>query len=146
MSVKEILKETTVICQNCKDIYEPSSILKHIGNNKLCKSYYGEDFERLKKEKERLRIKNYQLAKQRETYASDAKVRAIKEESNKKTKQTYRDKKLALKEKERIEDEKEDARFTFEWKKNTALVCPRQTAAKLVNYIKISFSKKNLPW
>ena len=120
MFLKEILKESTVICQNCKDIYEPSSIFKHIGNNKVCKTFYGEDYQRLKKEKERLRMKKYQLAKQREAYASDKKIRESKKESNKKTKKTYMDKKSALREKLRIEDEKKNAKFKFEFKKNTA--------------------------
>ena len=44
----------------------------------------------------------------------------MKEVIDKKTRQTCKDKQSALKEKERIEDEKEDARFTFEYKKNTA--------------------------
>merc|ERR1712150_317685 len=44
-----ILKVSTVICENCKDEYDPSSVLKHIGNNQECKAFYGSDFERLKK-------------------------------------------------------------------------------------------------
>ena len=45
-NLKEILGESNVICQNCKDVYDPSAILKHIGNNKECKSFYGSNFER----------------------------------------------------------------------------------------------------
>ena len=44
-NLEEILKESTVICHYCKDIYDPSSILKHIGNNRECKSFYEPNFE-----------------------------------------------------------------------------------------------------
>ena len=99
----EILKVSIVICENCKDDYDPASILKHIGNNQECKAFYGSDFERLKKEKNRLRIKDYKLAKQREKYASDPNMREKKKESNKKSYQTLKDKQAAIKEKKSIE-------------------------------------------
>jgi len=106
-NLKEILNESPVHCENCKDAYEPNAILKHIGNNKECKNFYGPSFDKFKLEKERLRIKKFQLAKQKENYATDPKVQENKRVSNTKTYQAIKDKKAAMKEKRRIEYQKE---------------------------------------
>ena len=84
INLKDVLKESPVLCENCKDAYETNAILKHIGNNKECKAFYGPSFEKFKLEKERLRIKNFKLAKQRKHYSSDPKIQENKKESNKK--------------------------------------------------------------
>ena len=120
MNLKDVLKESPVLCENCKDAYETNAILKHIGNNKECKAFYGPSFEKFKLEKERLRIKNFKLAKQRKNYASDPKIQENKKEFNKKSYQTAKDKKSAIKEKKRIEYQKEDAKHTFQYKKKVA--------------------------
>ena len=116
-NLEQILNEPVVICQNCKDPYDPSAIFKHIGNNKECKSFYGQDFEKLKKEKNKLRFKKYQLTKQREKYASDLTIREKRKESNEKTYQEFKDKRTANKEKERIEFRKKEAKQIFIFKK-----------------------------
>ena len=36
-------------CENCKKRYPKSSILKHIGKNKECKTFYGPRFNEMKK-------------------------------------------------------------------------------------------------
>ena len=119
-NLKEILNESPIYCENCKDAYEPNAILKHIGNNKECRNFYGSSFDKFKLEKERLRIKKFQLAKRRENYAADPKVQEYKRVSNKKTYQTIKDKRSAMKEKKRIEYQKEDAKQTFQYKKKVA--------------------------
>ena len=35
-------------CENCKKLWDPDSLLKHIGNNEKCKSFYGLRFEEMK--------------------------------------------------------------------------------------------------
>ena len=57
-----------------------------------------------------MRIKNFKLAKQRKNYAYDPKIQENKKESNKKSYQTAKDKKSAMKEKRRIAYQKEDAK------------------------------------
>ena len=81
MNLKDVLKESLVLCENCKDAYETNAILKHIGNDKECKAFYGPSFEKFKLEKERLRIKNFELAKQRKDYASDPKTQENKKKN-----------------------------------------------------------------
>ena len=120
-NLKEILAESTVFCENCKDAFDPNAILKHIGNNNECKTFYGQSFERFKVEKEKLRIKKSILAKQRKDYAADLKIRECKKESNTKTYQTFKKKQSLVKEKEKIEFEKKSARQTFEFKKKIAI-------------------------
>ena len=36
--MEEIFAEPEVYCENCKEEFLPSSILKHIGGNKFCKA------------------------------------------------------------------------------------------------------------
>ena len=52
----ENLEDPTVevICEHSKGIFESNSIMKHISNNKGCKSFYGSSFEELKKKKDKL--------------------------------------------------------------------------------------------
>ena len=61
-------------CENCKKLWDPDSLLKHIGNNEKCKSFYGLRFEEMKMERNRER--NEQRKKE---YASNPKK---KEEKN----------------------------------------------------------------
>ena len=35
-------------CENCMKSWDPDSLLKHIGNNEKCKSFYGLRFEEMK--------------------------------------------------------------------------------------------------
>ena len=58
-NLEETLRDNKlVICHYCKGFFESCSIFKHIGNNKGCKSFYGQDFERLKKKKNESRSKH----------------------------------------------------------------------------------------
>ena len=57
-----------------------------------------------------MRIKKFEFAKQRKNHGSDPKIQKNKKESNKKSYQTAKDKKSAMKEKRRIEYQKEDAK------------------------------------
>ena len=119
---EEIFGDPTmqVICEHCKGIFESDSILKHISNNKGCKSFYGSSFEVLKKKKDKLYSKQYSLAKEREKYATNPDFKEKKLESSKKSYQTLKKKENAIKEKQKIEDEKKDAKRSYEFKKKVA--------------------------
>ena len=119
-NLEEILEEPEVICQHCKDIFNPSSIFKHIGNNKGCKAFYGQDFEDLKKKKNKIRSKKYSLAKEREKYATDTNFKEKKKKSSKKSYETLKEKQNAIKEKQKVENKKKDAKFSYEFKKKVA--------------------------
>merc|ERR1712080_296016 len=44
-------------CLFCSSSYEYTSILKHVGNSKLCKAFYGPRFEKMKKRHRRIRMR-----------------------------------------------------------------------------------------
>ena len=46
-------------CENCKESFDKAKILKHIGNKKICKSYYGERYGQMKREKDAKRQRKY---------------------------------------------------------------------------------------
>ena len=106
-NLKKVFEEAIVFCQFCKKQCEPNTILKHIGNVKNCKSFYGEQFEVFKKEQKRLALKSYQLAKERENYASKPELREKKKNASKKS---Y----LDLKEKKKVQKKEEHQKFLLE--------------------------------
>ena len=108
----EILDFDYITCEHCKNTYDPNSILKHIGNNKECRSFYGQSFEKLKKEKNNLR----QVIR----YASDPDMRKRQKDSSKKAYKKLKNIQAIEKEKEKIEKKKKDAKIEFEYKKITS--------------------------
>ena len=68
-------------CENCKKLWDPDSLLKHIGNNEKCKSFYGPRFEEMKRESNRER--NEQRKKE---YASNPKKKEDKKQYYQKVK------------------------------------------------------------
>ena len=54
-SVKKQEKE----CEFCKKLLDKEKLLKHIGNSKICKTYYGSRFTILKEEQEIERKRKY---------------------------------------------------------------------------------------
>ena len=57
--IREILGYTWVKCHFCSRVFDPLFILKHIGKSDDCKSFYGKEFDRLKKQKIRIRMNAY---------------------------------------------------------------------------------------
>lgn len=102
-NLKKVFEEPTVFCQFCKKQCEPNTILKHIGNVKNCKSFYGEKFEVFKKEQKRLTLKSYQLAKKRENYASNPELREKKKKASKKSYFDFKEKKTVQKKESHLE-------------------------------------------
>ena len=87
----------TETCEFCKKSFEPKKILKHIGNSKDCKSYYGSKFAELKtakisdrnqKYKKNLTVKEMEKTNKvrREKYGNDPERQA-------KMKMNYQDQK-----------------------------------------------------
>ena len=62
-------------CENCKKLWDPDSLLKHIGNNEKCKSFYGLRFEEMKMVRNRER--NEQERDIRVKRLNDKKVRSL---------------------------------------------------------------------
>ena len=68
-------------CENCKKLWDPDSLLKHIGKTEKCKSFYGLRFEKMKRERNRER--NEQRKKE---YASNPKKKEEKKQYYQKVK------------------------------------------------------------
>ena len=75
-------KETLVACKRCSKTFLPRSILIHIGRDKLCKAFYGERFDKMKKEKNRKKKQKYransknkerELESERKSYSKSTK-------------------------------------------------------------------------
>ena len=66
-------------CESCNKILDPSRLLKHIGNSKDCKTFYGSRFLDLKRQKAIERTQKYRsripLKDQREKYAKNFKLK-----------------------------------------------------------------------
>lgn len=92
--VEEKRAKNYLECENCKKLWDPDSLLKHIGRNEKCKSFYGLRFEEMKKERNRER--NEQRKKE---YASNPKKKEEKKQYYQKVKKII--------EKRRQEREKE---------------------------------------
>ena len=73
-------------CQFCERKFDPLFILKHIGKSKDCKLFYGPDFERLKREKHKIRMSAYRRRigneKAREKYQTNSDFREKKKMMN----------------------------------------------------------------
>ena len=81
-------------CENCKRMFVETTLLRHIGKAEACKSFYGQKFEEMKKEKGRKKVQRHrfktqmtsnQLKKQRESYAKNLKMKEKKDVCIKKT-------------------------------------------------------------
>ena len=97
---REILLQGDALCHSCKSSFTTNSILKHIGNSKDCKKFYGPKFEDIKREQKKI-VKEVHMmergkAKEREEYASNPEIRKRKKDSYLKKKE----KKKILKEEE----------------------------------------------
>jgi hypothetical protein len=83
-------------CENCKKLWDPDSLLKHIGKTEKCKSFYGLRFEEMKMDRNRER--NEQRKKE---YASNPKKKEEKKTILSKSKENHRNTKTGAR--ERIE-------------------------------------------
>ena len=105
-------------CDFCKTFWSPTSILKHIGNVKNCKSHYGSKFDDLKKYHKRQSKQFYrkhegtekELEKQRKKYESDPKVK------ERKKKNYAKDKK-----RQAISEKKQEMEWNKTWIKELAI-------------------------
>ena len=111
-NLREIFNDPLVKCQLCEEEFDPLFIFNHIGKKEECRSFYGPDFERLKKEKYKIRMNVYRNEKNRETYKSNPDLQDKKKEASKKS---Y----LALKEKNDLRKKEEKRKFRLESKKST---------------------------
>ena len=62
----EITIGMETLCECCKKSFDPSKILKHIGNRKACKSFYGPRYSEMKRKKDNERKQNYRYNMTRE--------------------------------------------------------------------------------
>ena len=66
-------------CESCNKKLAPSILLKHIGNSKACKTYYGDRYLELKRKKKAERNEKYMsginLKEKREKYAKNFKLK-----------------------------------------------------------------------
>ena len=46
--LKKIFEESVILCEYCKDDFEPNTILVHISRSKVCKSHYGSKYDEIK--------------------------------------------------------------------------------------------------
>ena len=105
-------------CDFCKTFWSPTSILKHIGNVKNCKSHYGSKFDDLKKYHKRQSKQFYrkhegtekELEQQRKKYESDPKVK------ERKKKNYAKDKK-----RQAISEKKQEMEWNKTWAKELAI-------------------------
>ena len=75
-------------CESCKRIFASNSILKHIGIQKSCRSFYGPKFSEMKRENNKKKLQKYrdkygtgeELDRQIESYSSNPKVKERKKE------------------------------------------------------------------
>ena len=92
-------------CLFCSKKFEYTSILKHVGNTKLCKDFYGPKFQEIQKRHARIRKNIYreengtkeELQKQREKYSSDP---DLKEKKSKQAQERYK----IRKQEEKVQD------------------------------------------
>ena len=72
-------ENSDIQCENCKYRFAPNSILKHIGSQKPCRSFYGPKFSEMKRENNKKKMQKYrekygtgeELDRQIELYASN---------------------------------------------------------------------------
>ena len=100
---EEKQEENHVPCECCKKLFHSNAILNHIGHNKKCKTFYGINFDEMKKEKKRERAREKkrrqrkrngiekELLKQRESYAKDPTKRMKKQGASTKRYQENRE-------------------------------------------------------
>ena len=102
-------KDLETICECCKKLFFQTTILRHIGKSKYCKSFYGPRFIEMKKEKGREKVYKHrhnsvvparQLKKRRDLYANNPDLKE-------KNRQIYQ------KNKEKIKEENEKSRTKF---------------------------------
>ena len=84
---EKIFEESVILCEHCKDEFEPNSIMVHISRSQICKSHYGPDYEDLKQ-----LLKKYVVGKKKEKYHTDPEVRERMKKSSKKAYQIIKEK------------------------------------------------------
>ena len=110
-------------CECCKALWEPESLLKHIGNTEKCKSFYGPKFDDLKRSHRRQRKQFYrkengikkELERQREAYASNPQKREEKRKRNEEAKKNQE----IFRQEQKKEWRKKDAKETVLYFENS---------------------------
>ena len=152
---EKILQEKKdIACENCKRMFSPNTLLKHIVNQELCKSFYGPRYLEMKKEKNKNKMQKFrekygtgeELDRQVELYSSNPAKKERKKqyyiankESIKETRKRRRDKIAAEKTAEMMPESYEYFKGVLESYKNS-----RDDKARFRNKLGLDFATENL--